>query len=64
MTTVGLSANEIARSTVTEVVDAANDQYHALTAMIRRNPWQSAGAALGIGVVAALMVRSLTKPRR
>ena len=48
---------EVASATMTEVADAARDQYDSVLATIRRNPLQAVGIAAGVGFVAALMVR-------
>jgi ElaB/YqjD/DUF883 family membrane-anchored ribosome-binding protein len=44
----------VARHAATEVVDAAHDN---VAAAIRRNPLQSVAIAVGIGFIAALLVR-------
>jgi ElaB/YqjD/DUF883 family membrane-anchored ribosome-binding protein len=48
---------EVASATMTEVTDAAHDQYDNVLAAIRRNPLQAVGIAAGIGFAAALVVR-------
>jgi ElaB/YqjD/DUF883 family membrane-anchored ribosome-binding protein len=48
---------EVASATMTEVVDAARDQYHGVLATIRRNPLQAVGIAAGTGFIAALLLR-------
>jgi ElaB/YqjD/DUF883 family membrane-anchored ribosome-binding protein len=49
---------ELASATMTEVADAARDQYDNVLATIRRNPLQAVGIAAGVGFVAALLVRN------
>jgi ElaB/YqjD/DUF883 family membrane-anchored ribosome-binding protein len=49
--------SDLAVDTLAEVGAAAQDQYDQLVAMIRRNPFQSAAVAAGIGFVAALVAR-------
>jgi ElaB/YqjD/DUF883 family membrane-anchored ribosome-binding protein len=48
---------EVASATMTEVADAARDQYDNVLGTIRRNPLQAVGIAAGVGFVAALLVR-------
>ena len=48
---------EVASATMTEVVDAARDQYDGVLATIRRHPLQAVGIAAGAGFVAALLFR-------
>jgi ElaB/YqjD/DUF883 family membrane-anchored ribosome-binding protein len=48
---------EVTNATMTEVVDAARDQYDGALATIRRNPLQAVGIAAGAGFVAALLFR-------
>jgi ElaB/YqjD/DUF883 family membrane-anchored ribosome-binding protein len=55
--TVLPTAAEVASATMTEVVDAARDQYVSILATIRRNPLQAVGIAAGVGFAAALVVR-------
>jgi ElaB/YqjD/DUF883 family membrane-anchored ribosome-binding protein len=47
----------VAAATMTEVVDAARDQYDSMLVSIRRSPLQSLAIAAGVGVIAALLVR-------
>ncbi len=53
--TMTSEVNDLARATITEVGEAAQDQYDRLIAVIRRNPLQAAGIAAGIGFVVALL---------
>jgi ElaB/YqjD/DUF883 family membrane-anchored ribosome-binding protein len=48
---------EVASATMTEVVDAARDQYDSVLATIRRNPLPAVGIAAGAGFIAALLLR-------
>jgi ElaB/YqjD/DUF883 family membrane-anchored ribosome-binding protein len=49
--------DEIASSTLNEVVEAANDQYSNVIAAIARNPLQAVGIAAGVGFVLARLLR-------
>jgi ElaB/YqjD/DUF883 family membrane-anchored ribosome-binding protein len=48
------SVSEVAGHAATEVVDAVHDNF---AAAIRRNPLQSVAIAVGVGFIAALLVR-------
>ena len=56
--------NDLATATMSEVVSAAHDQYDKVLAVIRRNPLTSAGVALGVGFVVALLAKGSTAPTR
>jgi ElaB/YqjD/DUF883 family membrane-anchored ribosome-binding protein len=51
------TAAEVASATLTEVADAARDQYDNVLVMMRRYPFSSVAIAAGVGLTLALMVR-------
>ena len=59
--TMTSEVTDLATGTATEVAEVAQDQYDRLTAVIRRNPLQSAGIAAGVGFVIALLARGFGK---
>jgi ElaB/YqjD/DUF883 family membrane-anchored ribosome-binding protein len=48
---------EVASATMTEVAEAALDQYDNVLVMMRRNPFLSVAIAAGVGFSLALMLR-------
>ena len=48
---------EVANATMTEVAEAALDQYDNVLVMVRRNPFLSVAIAAGVGFSLALMLR-------
>ena len=48
---------EVASATMTEVADAARDQYDNVLVAMRRNPFTSVAIAAGVGLGLALAVR-------
>lgn len=57
MTVTTPTMDEIASSTINEVVEAANGQYSNVIAVISRNPLQAVGIAAGVGFVLARLLR-------
>ncbi len=47
----------VASATMSEIAEAARDQYDNAVSAIRRNPLPSIAVAAGIGFICALMVR-------
>ena len=62
--TMTSEVTDLAANTLAEVGEVAQDQYDRLLAVIRRNPFQSAAVAVGIGFVAALLARGSTAKTR
>jgi ElaB/YqjD/DUF883 family membrane-anchored ribosome-binding protein len=48
---------EVANATMTEVAEAARDQYDNVFVMMHRNPLSSVAIAAGVGFSLALMLR-------
>jgi ElaB/YqjD/DUF883 family membrane-anchored ribosome-binding protein len=48
---------EVAGATMTEVADAARDQYDHVLTLIRKRPITSAAIAAGVGFTLALILR-------
>jgi hypothetical protein len=51
------TAAEVASATLTEVADAARDQYDNVLVTMRRNPFTSVAIAAGVGFGLALAAR-------
>jgi ElaB/YqjD/DUF883 family membrane-anchored ribosome-binding protein len=51
------TAAEVAGATMTEVADAARDQYENVLGLIRKRPITSAAIAAGVGFTLALILR-------
>lgn len=58
--TMTSEVTDLTANTLAEVSEVAQHQYDRLVAIIRRNPFQSAAVAAGIGFVAALLARGST----
>jgi ElaB/YqjD/DUF883 family membrane-anchored ribosome-binding protein len=51
------TAGEVASATAQELKQTVREQHESLERYIRRNPWQAATIAAGIGFVFALIAR-------
>jgi ElaB/YqjD/DUF883 family membrane-anchored ribosome-binding protein len=51
------TADEVAGATMTEVADAARDQYENVLGLIRKRPITSGAIAAGVGFTLALILR-------
>ncbi len=59
--TTALEVSDLTTATLAEAAELAHDQYDRLLTAIRRNPLQSAGVAIGIGFIVALLARGFIK---